>query len=803
MAKTKAQIQFEADTQGFNDGIKAADKELVTLRKELKLNGTELKENADNTDLLTQRKNILQKEAEQVSQKVNLLSSSLESAKRLFGDNSKEVYQLNNKLLDAKNQYQGIQNEIIQTDNKVKLLDKSSDQLSDSLDNVNKSAKSTNDGFTIMKGAMADLVSSGIQSVIGGAKELVDSLFSLSEETEEYRVMQSKLEGSANSFGYSMDFANSKYEQFYSYVGDDQMATNAITNLMGLGLETQNLDGLVNGAIATWSAYGDSIPIESLTESITESINVGQVTGTLADTINWASLSNEKWTSVLGEGSKAQKAFNKALKDGEPAEDAFSKALASTTSESERANMIAGLLNQTYGESKETYDKLAGSTIEANKAELELKDTQGKLGEVMQPVNSIFTEFKTKALEAILPVVTDVANGFQDLVKWLKENPTAMTVLSAIVVGLATSFTILAGALAIQGLINGVTKAFALLNGTLLANPIVLIITIIAGLVAAFVTLWTKCEGFRNFFQGLWEGIKNVVSVVVEWIKNNWQSLILFLINPIAGLFKYFYDNFEGFRNTVNNVIEAVKGFFQGLWDKVKGVWDNIVLGAQVAWALVKIYIIEPISNAKDKVIETVNNIKDKVVNIFETVKNKVKSVWNAIKSAIETPINKAKDIVKSAIDKIKGFFSFEFKWPKLKLPHFSIKPKGWEIGDLLKGKIPKLGIDWYAKGAIFTKPTVLATNNGLKGVAEAGAETILPISKLENWINSALTSSSLYTIQANNENFSRIEEKLDQIISKKISLYLDSEKMAEASYAANDNISGLKYAFKERGLEL
>lgn len=748
MAKTKAQIQFEADTQGFNDGIKAADKELVTLRKELKLNGTELKENADNTDLLTQRKNILQKEAEQVSQKVNLLSSSLESAKKLFGDNSKDVYQLNNKLLDAKNQYQGIQNEIIQTDNKVKLLDKSSDQLSDSLDDVNESARSTNDGFTIMKGAMADLVSSGIQNVIGGVKELVDSLFSLSEETEEYRVMQSKLEGSANSFGYSMDFANSKYEQFYSYVGDDQMATNAITNLMGLGLETQNLDGLVNGAIATWSAYGDSIPIESLTESITESINVGQVTGTLADTINWASLSNEKWNSVLGEGSKAQKAFNKALKDGGPVEDAFSKALASTTSESERANMIAGLLNQTYGESKETYDKLAGSTIEANKAELELKDTQGKLGEVMQPVNNIFTEFKTKALEAILPVVTDVANGFQDLVKWLKENPTAMTVLSAIVVGLATSFAILAGALAIQGLINGVTKAFALLNGTLLANPIVLIITIIAGLVAAFVALWTKCEGFRNFFQGLWEGIKNVVGTVVEWIKNNWQSLILFLINPIAGLFKYFYDNFEGFRNTVNNVIEAVKGFFQGLWDKVK-------------------------------------------------------RVGNGIKGAIETPINKAKDIVKSAIDKIKGFFSFEFKWPKLKLPHFSVKPKGWEIGDLLKGTIPKLGIDWYAKGAIFTKPTVLATNNGLKGIAEEGAETILPISKLENWINSALASSSLYTIQANNENFIRIEEKLDKIISKKISLYLNDEKIAEATYAANDNLSGLKYAFKERGLEL
>lgn len=251
------------------------------------------------------------------------------------------------------------------------------DRLKQGTEELGNAIDDTGDGFTVMKGAMADLVSSGVQSLIGGVTDLVGSLFDLSEATEEYRQMQSKLEGSANSFGYSVDYVKSKYEEFYSYVGDDQMATNAITNLTGLGIETSSLDRLVNGAIATWSAYGDSIPIESLTESMNETIQVGKVTGTFADTLNWASLSAGQWKFILGEGSAAQSAFNKAISDGEAVEDAFSAALAATTDKQERANMVAGVLNTTYGQSKNTYDELSGSMIEANKAELDLKDAQG------------------------------------------------------------------------------------------------------------------------------------------------------------------------------------------------------------------------------------------------------------------------------------------------------------------------------------------------------------------------------------------------------------------------------------------
>ena len=92
------------------------------------------------------------------------------------------------------------------------------------------------------------------------------------------------------------------------------------------------------------------------------------------------------------------------------------------------------------------------------------------------------------------------------------------------------------------------------------------------------------------------------------------------------------------------------------------------------------------------------------------------------------TPIKAVWNGVKKVIDKIKGIFSsLKLKLPKIKMPHFSVSPPGWKFSDLLKGTIPKLGIEWYAKGGIFTKPTLL----GNKGVGEAGPEAVLPLNRL------------------------------------------------------------------------
>ena len=135
----------------------------------------------------------------------------------------------------------------------------------------------------------------------------------------------------------------------------------------------------------------------------------------------------------------------------------------------------------------------------------------------------------------------------------------------------------------------------------------------------------------------------------------------------------------------------------------------------------------------------------------WDTIKAKASELWAAIKEkfaaikdAIVGPITDAKDKIWGLIEKIKGFFSFNFSWPHIPLPHFAISPPGWKIGDILKGSIPSLGIDWYAKamknGMILDSPTIFGAMNGrLLGAGEAGSETIVGTNSLMAMIRSAV----------------------------------------------------------------
>ena len=141
--------------------------------------------------------------------------------------------------------------------------------------------------------------------------------------------------------------------------------------------------------------------------------------------------------------------------------------------------------------------------------------------------------------------------------------------------------------------------------------------------------------------------------------------------------------------------------------------------------------------NLWNGITNTVEGIKNSIVNKFNAVKSTVTNIFNGVKSAIMKPIEAAKNFVGKTIDKIKSFFSFKVELPKIKLPHFGITPKGWKIGDLLKGSIPKLGIDWYARGGVFEKPTAFGMNgNNVMVGGEAGAEAIVPLEKNTEWLD-------------------------------------------------------------------
>lgn len=167
--------------------------------------------------------------------------------------------------------------------------------------------------------------------------------------------------------------------------------------------------------------------------------------------------------------------------------------------------------------------------------------------------------------------------------------------------------------------------------------------------------------------------------------------------------------------------------------------------------------------------------LKDWFATTFDAIKNKTVAVFNAIKNAIMTPIQTAVDFVRNMINKIKGFFNFKVSLPHIKLPHFSIKPKGWKLSDLLKGSIPHLGIDWYAQGGIFNSPSVI-------GVGEAGPEAVLPIEKLQVMLGSMADDI------VNGVNMGmRLAGAGEQVITIPIYLYPSGAKMGEETVKIYD----------------
>lgn len=133
----------------------------------------------------------------------------------------------------------------------------------------------------------------------------------------------------------------------------------------------------------------------------------------------------------------------------------------------------------------------------------------------------------------------------------------------------------------------------------------------------------------------------------------------------------------------------------------------------------------------KEWVVARVKGIKDGIGRVFEGLKK----AGQTYLSIITWPYRKAWELIKKIVDKIKGVFNFKFKIPKIKLPHFAINPKGWKLSDLLQGSIPSLGIDWYANGGIFKKPTVA-------GVGDVrGGEAAVPLTDFYNRLDAMADS--------------------------------------------------------------
>lgn len=234
----------------------------------------------------------------------------------------------------------------------------------------------------------------------------------------------------------------------------------------------------------------------------------------------------------------------------------------------------------------------------------------------------------------------------------------------------------------------------------------------------------------KNIMQGLINGIKNLVGKCGEVMKSVWNGIK----NVFSNVGSWFKQQFSKGAENAKKAWSTVKNFFSNVWSGIKNTFSSVGSWFKNIFTSAK----NGIQNAWSGVKNFFSNIKNGIVNAFSNVKEK-----------LTAPFTKARDAIKKIADKIKGFFKGEISMPKIKLPHFSISPKGWSIGDLLKGKIPKLAIDWYAKamenGMILDEPTIFGMNSSgqLMGAGEAGSETIVGTNSLLDMVHNSVRAET------------------------------------------------------------
>lgn len=615
MAKNnETTTKFKVDISELKAGIQDANRQIRLANAEFKAASSSMDDWGKSADGVGAKIKQLETVLDAENTKLESLKKQLKLVEKEQGENSKGADELRiaianqqavvNKTEKSLNNYKSQLDEL---GNELKDVETASENAEDSLEDMG-------DGFTTLKGAAASLIADGI-------KAIGSSLINIMEESREFRTEMGKLETAFAESAVDVDVAKSAYKDFYSVLGDEGQATEAVSFLAKLVDNEKQLTQWTDICAGVYGEFGSSLPIEGLTEAANETAKVGQITGGLADALNWTTMSVDGWAMALGGNQKALDAFNKATSEGATTEDAFNAALGACADEQERASLITDTLATMYGNSAEKFRENNASIIDANKANADLAEAQAELGETIEPLQTAWTKLKTGAMQWI---IDEGLPGLRDGWQWVKDNiPTVATLVGA----LTAAWLTFGGA---QKIVDGWNKVMAIsqaaLNAVMNANPIGLIVTAIGLLVAAFIGLWNNCEGFRNFFIGMWEGIKNAVNVVVNWIKENWQTMLLFLVNPLAGIFKYCYEHFEGFRNFVDGIVTAVKDFFIGMWDGIKN-------GAQAVWDFISGIFITAATWFNDTVIQP---IKD-----FFT------SLWEGIVQAYHTVIDPWIEIVK------------------------------------------------------------------------------------------------------------------------------------------------------------
>lgn len=537
------------------------------------------------------------------------------------------------------------------------------------------------------------------------------ALMAASAATEEYRNNQAKLDAAFKTAGASAGTATQVYNDLYRVLGDDDVSVEAANHLAQLTTNQKDLSEWTTICQGVYATFGDSLPIEGLTEAANETAKTGVVTGSLADALNWAGVS----------------------------EDAFNEKLAKCNTEAEREALIRNTLNGIYDEAAANYEKTAADVIAQNEAQAQLTASLAQVGAAMAPVLTAFTAFAADALAVIVPYIqqiaeqygpalketlSNIASALEPIAAFIANNLPLIATIAGIILAIGAAYTVASAALtayttitslwsAATTIATAVQTAFAAVNVAALA-PILAVIAAITAVVAVIVLCVKHWDEIKATVEKVVTAIQDKVKEMKDKVSKFFDEMKQNISTKIDETKTNVQNKFEAIKTAINNKLTAARQVVQSIFEGIKGD------------------IKAKIEMAKTIISNVIALIKGIFKGDFGACKTAVLNIFDGIKSGISTRINNAKTAVKNAINAMKGFFNFKWSLPKIKMPKITISGKF----SLNPPSAPKFSINWNRLGGIFDKPTLFNYGGSLQGIGEDGAEAVVPLEKNTQWLD-------------------------------------------------------------------
>lgn len=384
--KTKME-NASASLSGFQSALAANE------RAAAGLSGEEAR-TADATERLT-------REIAEQEEKLSKLGRGYSNAVLEYGKGSDEAKKFEREIGQ-------LSSELKSNQQRLKDASTGAEALGDAMEDASGGVSKMGEGLSSVGVAIGNLMSSAIQAALEGLRDLGSALWNLDEATEAYRAAQGRLNTAFEAAGYSTETAHQAYTDLYAILGDTDTAVEAAQLLAQLADSEEDMAQWAEIAAGVAGTFGDALPINSLIEAANETAKTGEITGALADALNWAAEEGETYGVALKASTEANAEWNKAVEAAASAEDSFSLALQSCATESERNQLIMSTLTQTYSEASAAFYENNAAVVQARESQALLDESLAGLGETISTVKSgLQAEF--------LPAIAEAAQAFSGM----------------------------------------------------------------------------------------------------------------------------------------------------------------------------------------------------------------------------------------------------------------------------------------------------------------------------------------------------------------------------------------------------